>query len=70
MKRWLLIALWFVVLFAWNLIVKPSLHPDFGFAYRCLEALGQMTSPAKILIFVAGVVVIWKLPWERKSHSE
>jgi len=70
MKRWILVLLWFVTLFVWNLLANESRHPEFGFLYHCLEALSLMTTPAKILVFIVGVVVIWKQPWKRKPLAE
>ena len=70
MKRWVLIVLWLVALFVWNLVTNDFHHPALGFGYRCLEALEQMTTPVHLLVFIAGVVVIWKQPWKRKPLEE
>jgi len=70
MKRWILVVLWFVALFVWNLITKDSRHPELGLGYKCLESLSYMTSPMQILASVVALIVIWKQPWKRKPLAE
>lgn len=66
MKRWVLIMLGFVGLLLWNIITQWSIHPNAGFGYRTLEAVGRMTSP--IQLFLLAVVVL--AAWKRKPLSE
>lgn len=70
MKRFGLVVLWFVLLFAWNFITKQPSDPDAGTVNRCLEAVGYMTTPLQLLLSAAAMVAIWKRVWNRKSLAE
>jgi hypothetical protein len=69
MNRFGVAVLWFVLLFAWNLFTKTSPDPD-GFAYRCLDAMSDMTTPVQLLLSAVAMVAIWKHVWKRKSLAE
>jgi len=59
-KRWVLVVLWFAALFVWNIVTKWSVHPDASFGYKCLEAIGYMTSLIELLLSAVVMLVIWK----------
>ncbi len=68
-NRLILVVGWFCVQFAWNLTTKPSSDPGAGAVYRCLEAIGQMTSPIEIIASIVALALIWK-GGNRKSLAE
>jgi len=66
MNRFGVAVLWFVLLFAWNLVTKTSPDVD-GFVYRCLDAVSDMTTPLELLLSAIAMVAIWKQVWKRKT---
>jgi hypothetical protein len=68
MKSLGLAVLWFSLLFAWNLLTKQSPDPGVGFSYRCLVAIGNMTTAIQLLLSTAVMVGIWGR--NRKSLAE
>jgi hypothetical protein len=61
MRRWQLIVGWFLLLFLWNLyFVWSSVASGSNFIYVCLRALSECTTPAKILLTAAVIVLIVK----------
>jgi hypothetical protein len=63
--RWPLILAWFAALFVFNIASHWSQNVDKNALYVFLEALGQITSPAQLLlsaVIISGVVFSKRKP--------
>jgi len=69
-KRWMLVLAWFALQFVWNFLTKPTPNPDGDFLYKCLVAIGAMTSPIELFGSLIAMVIIWKQPWKRKPLAD
>lgn len=67
-KRWMLVVVWFVLQFLWNLLTKTGV--DHFFLEKCLIAVEYMAAPIQIIASAIALIVIWKQPWKKKPAPE
>ena len=67
MKRWMLVAGWFVLLFFWNFATKPNSEADYILINRIFIAAAFMLAPIEIIASILAIVAIYKITWKKKT---